>query len=150
MGGGDLPPKLNVLSSGAKLPSSTAEDGEIENLKKSWHPSTMRNMEKVWKAEQRHDQEKRRIAELQREIRAEKTREDIQKFAEDTGVVEKKDDMKLDWMYKGPSGIVDREEYLLGRRIDKTFEQLEQSEKASTSSAKNSVEYGEYGILNLT
>nr|CAD7593050.1 unnamed protein product [Timema genevievae] len=111
------------------------------NLKKSWHPSTMRNMEKVWKAEQRHDQEKRRIAELQREIRAEKTREDIQKFAEDTGVVEKKDDMKLDWMYKGPSGIVDREEYLLGRRIDKTFEQLEQSEKASTSSAKNSVEY---------
>ncbi|XP_063236924.1 pre-mRNA-splicing factor CWC25 homolog [Bacillus rossius redtenbacheri] len=112
------------------------------NLKKSWHPSTMRNMEKVWKAEQKNDQEKRRIAELQREIREERAREDIKKLAEDTGVVEKKDGMKLDWMYKGPSGAVDREEYLLGCRIDKTFEQMEQAEKPSTSaSAKNSVEY---------
>lgn len=48
----------------------------------------MRNMEKVWKAEQKHDQEKKRIAELQREIREEKAREDIQKYAQDKGVVE--------------------------------------------------------------
>ncbi|PSN51285.1 hypothetical protein C0J52_05304 [Blattella germanica] len=109
------------------------------NLKKSWHPSTMRNMEKVWKAEQKHDQEKKRIAELQREIREEKAREDIQKYAEDKGVVEKKDNMKLDWMYKGPGGMVDREEYLLGRAIDKSFEQMQQAEKASTSS-KNTIE----------
>lgn len=109
------------------------------NLKKSWHPSTMRNMEKVWKAEQKHDQEKKRIAELQREIREERAREDIQKYAEEKGVVEKKDNMKLDWMYKGPGGMVDREEYLLGRAIDKSFEQMQQSEKASTSS-KNNVE----------
>ena len=60
----------------------------LQNLKKSWHPSTMRNMEKVWKAEQKHDQEQRRIAELQREIREEIAREDIQKHAEDKGVVE--------------------------------------------------------------
>jgi len=96
-------------------------------------------MEKVWKAEQRHDQERRRIAELQREIREERTREDIQKHAEDKGVVEKKDNMKLDWMYKGPGGVVDREEYLLGRAIDKSFEQMQQAERASTSS-KNIVE----------
>lgn len=31
-------------------------------------------------------------------------------------------------MYKGPSNHVDREEYLLGRKIDKTFEQIQQSE----------------------
>ncbi|XP_066991732.1 pre-mRNA-splicing factor CWC25 homolog [Anabrus simplex] len=113
------------------------------NLKKSWHPSTMKNMEKVWKAEQKHDQEKRRIAELQREIREEKAREDIQKFAEDKGVLEKKDDMKLDWMYKGPGGAVDREEYLLGRAIDKSFELLEKSEKGSASSsstARNNID----------
>ncbi|KAJ9579707.1 hypothetical protein L9F63_004633 [Diploptera punctata] len=108
------------------------------NLKKSWHPSTMRNMEKVWKAEQKHDQEKKRIAELQREIREERAREDIQKYAEEKGVIEKKDNMKLDWMYKGPGGTVDREEYLLGRAIDKSFEQMQQAEKASSS--KNTVE----------
>ncbi|XP_021927759.1 pre-mRNA-splicing factor CWC25 homolog isoform X2 [Zootermopsis nevadensis] len=98
----------------------------------------MRNMEKVWKAEQKHDQEKKRIAELQREIREEKAREDIQKYAQDKGVVEKKDNMKLDWMYKGPGGMVDREEYLLGRAIDKSFEQMQHAEKASTS--RNTIE----------
>lgn len=60
----------------------------LQNLKKSWHPSTMRNMEKVWKAEQKHGQEQRRIAELQREIREERAKEDIQKHAEDKGVIE--------------------------------------------------------------
>jgi len=57
----------------------------------------------------------------------------------------KKDNTKLDWMYKGPSGIVDREEYLLGRAVDKTFEQLEQSEQQgkALSSRKNAVERGD-------
>jgi hypothetical protein len=49
--------------------------------------------------------------------------------------------MKLDWMYKGPGGMMDREEYLLGRAIDKTFEQMQQAEKASVSS-KSIVELG--------
>lgn len=35
---------------------------------------------------------------------------------------------KLEWMYKGLSGAVDREEYLTGRKIDKTFELIEQEE----------------------
>ena len=49
--------------------------------------------------------------------------------------------MKLDWMYKGPGGMVDREEYLLGRAIDRSFEQMQQAEKVSTST-KNTVELG--------
>jgi len=36
---------------------------------------------------------------------------------------------KLDWIYKGISGLVDREDYLTGRKIDKTFQLLEQQEK---------------------
>ncbi|GLH03269.1 Coiled-coil domain-containing protein 49 [Gryllus bimaculatus] len=105
------------------------------NLKKSWHPSTMRNMEKVWKAEQKHDQEKKRIAELQREIQEEKAREDMQKYAEDQGVIEKKSgDVKLDWMYKGPGSSVDHEEYLLGKAIDKSFEQLQRSQQQTAIS----------------
>ena len=34
---------------------------------------------------------------------------------------------KMDWMYKGISGIADREEYLTGRKIDKTFEMMERA-----------------------
>ncbi|XP_069807656.1 pre-mRNA-splicing factor CWC25 homolog [Dendropsophus ebraccatus] len=88
------------------------------NLKKSWHPQTLRNVEKVWKAEQRHEQEQKKIEELQRELREERAREEMQRYAEDTGAVKKKDE-KLDWMYQGPGGMVNREEYLLGRPVDK-------------------------------
>ncbi|XP_076755303.1 uncharacterized protein LOC143426064 [Xylocopa sonorina] len=99
------------------------------NLKKSWHPSTMKNIEKVWKAEQQQSQEKKKIAELKKEIEMEKDREDIKKYAMEQGVIEKKDDKKLDWMYKGPNQLINREEYLLGRPIDKSFEQMVQEEK---------------------
>uniref|UniRef100_A0A8C0BBC9 CBF1-interacting co-repressor CIR N-terminal domain-containing protein n=1 Tax=Buteo japonicus TaxID=224669 RepID=A0A8C0BBC9_9AVES len=50
------------------------EDGELFwdlNLKKSWHPQTLRNVEKVWKAEQKHEAERKKIEELQREQDAE-------------------------------------------------------------------------------
>lgn len=99
------------------------------NLKKSWHPNTMKNMERVWKAEQKDNEEKKRIAELQREINAERDKEDMQKFAEDTGVVKKKDDVKLEWMYKGPSHSVNHEDYLLGKAIDKNFEKHQQEQQ---------------------
>lgn len=34
----------------------------------------------------------------------------------------------MDWMYKGLAGNVDREEYLIGRKIDKTFEIMQKEE----------------------
>lgn len=113
------------------------------NLKKSWHPSTMKNIEKVWKAEQQQCQEKKKIAELKKEIEIEKDREDIKKYAMEQGVIEKKDDKKLDWMYKGPNHLVNREEYLLGRPIDKSFEQMVQVEKGTELSqvSRNHVEH---------
>lgn len=88
------------------------------NLKKSWHPQTLRNVEKVWKAEQKHEAERKKIEELQRELRDERAREEMQRYAEDVGAVKKKEE-KLDWMYHGPGGMVNREEYLLGRPVDK-------------------------------
>ncbi|ENN78712.1 pre-mRNA-splicing factor CWC25 homolog [Dendroctonus ponderosae] len=36
---------------------------------------------------------------------------------------------KLDWIYKGANSLVNREDYLLGRKIDKTLEQLNEEEK---------------------
>lgn len=103
-------------------------------------------MEKVWKAEQEKNQEKKRIAELKREIAMERDREDMTKYAMEQGVIEKKDDKKLDWMYKGPNEMVNREEYLLGRPIDKSFEQVAQAQKDAdlNRAPKNHVEYGLY------
>uniref|UniRef100_A0A4W3HMP9 CBF1-interacting co-repressor CIR N-terminal domain-containing protein n=1 Tax=Callorhinchus milii TaxID=7868 RepID=A0A4W3HMP9_CALMI len=61
--------------------------GFLGNLKKSWHPQTLKNVERVWKAEQKHEAEKKKIEELQRELREERAREEMQRFAEDAGVV---------------------------------------------------------------
>lgn len=106
----------------------------------------MKNMEKVRKAEQQNVQETRRIAELKKEIEMEKDLEDIKKYAIEQGVIEKKDDKKLDWMYKGPNQMIDREDYLLGKPVDKAFEQMKQAEKdvELNRMPKNHVEYGKY------
>ncbi|XP_053695470.1 pre-mRNA-splicing factor CWC25 homolog [Sabethes cyaneus] len=114
------------------------------NTKKSWHPNTFKNQERVWKAEQADADEKRKLAELQHEIDEERNREELKSMAKKSGLIADTDgDRKLEWMYKGPQ--VNREEYLLGRTIDKTFEQLDAQEKAGPSvgisQPKNHVEH---------
>ncbi|CAK6975754.1 pre-mRNA-splicing factor CWC25 homolog [Scomber scombrus] len=103
------------------------------NLKKSWHPQTMKNIERVWKAEQKHEAECKKIEELQKELKEERAREEITKYAEVTGAIKKKDD-RLDWMYQGPAGQVSRDEYLMGRPIDKQItEQYEEPESGPSA-----------------
>ncbi|XP_045902687.1 pre-mRNA-splicing factor CWC25 homolog [Micropterus dolomieu] len=103
------------------------------NLKKSWHPQTMKNIERVWKAEQKHEAERKKIEELQKELKEERSREEITRFAEERGAIKKKDD-RLDWMYQGPAGQVSRDEYLLGRPIDKQItDQYEEPESGPSN-----------------
>uniref|UniRef100_A0A182T5G9 Cir_N domain-containing protein n=1 Tax=Anopheles maculatus TaxID=74869 RepID=A0A182T5G9_9DIPT len=117
------------------------------NTKKSWHPNTMKNQERVWKAEQQEAAEKRRLNELRREIDEERNREELKSIGQKSGILPSDEgDKKLEWMYRGPSQLVNREEYLLGRTIDKTFEDLDAQEKASNSTfgvaqPKNHVEH---------
>ncbi|XP_077104714.1 pre-mRNA-splicing factor CWC25 homolog [Siphateles boraxobius] len=92
------------------------------NLKKSWHPQTLKNIERVWKAEQKHEAERKKIEELQKELKDERAREEMTRYAQETGAVKKKDD-RLDWMYQGPAGQISRDEYLMGRPIDKQITQ---------------------------
>ncbi|KAM6940532.1 pre-mRNA-splicing factor CWC25 homolog [Xenentodon cancila] len=103
------------------------------NLKKSWHPQTMKNIERVWKAEQKYEAERKKIEELQKELKEERAREEITRYAEETGAIKKKDD-RLDWMYQGPAGQVSRDEYLLGRPIDKQItDQYEEPESGPSA-----------------
>ncbi|NWQ69156.1 CWC25 factor, partial [Neopipo cinnamomea] len=103
------------------------------NLKKSWHPQTLRNVEKVWKAEQKHEAERRKIEELQRELQEERAREEMQRYAEDMGTLRKREE-KLEWMYQGPGGMVNREEYLMGRPVDKFILEKAEDKEAGCSS----------------
>ncbi|KAF7225343.1 pre-mRNA-splicing factor CWC25 homolog [Nothobranchius furzeri] len=103
------------------------------NLKKSWHPQTMKNIERVWKAEQKYEAERKKIEELQKELKNERAREEMTRYAEETGAIKKKDD-RLDWMYQGPAGQVSRDEYLLGRPIDKQItDQYEEPESGPSA-----------------
>ncbi|XP_077380543.1 pre-mRNA-splicing factor CWC25 homolog [Festucalex cinctus] len=103
------------------------------NLKKSWHPQTMKNIERVWKAEQKHESERKKIEELQKELKEERAREEMTRYAEESGAIKKKDD-RLDWMYQGPSNQVSRDEYLMGRPIDKQItDQYEEPESGPSA-----------------
>lgn len=103
------------------------------NLKKSWHPQTMKNIERVWKAEQKYEAERKKIEELQKELKEERAREEMTRYAEESGTMKKKDD-RLDWMYQGPAGQVSRDEYLMGRPIDKQItDQYEEPESGPSA-----------------
>ncbi|XP_039516175.1 pre-mRNA-splicing factor CWC25 homolog [Pimephales promelas] len=112
------------------------------NLKKSWHPQTLKNIERVWKAEQKHEAERKKIEELQKELKDERAREEMTRYAQETGAVKKKDD-RLDWMYQGPAGQISRDEYLMGRPIDKQitqqFEEPESGPSAETGLLPGSI-----------
>lgn len=57
-----------------------------QNLKKSWHPQTLRNVEKVWKAEQKAEAESKKIEQLRKELEEERAREEMQRHAVQQGI----------------------------------------------------------------
>lgn len=106
------------------------------NLKKSWHPSTLRNQERVWKAQQQDESEKKKVEVLRKELQAQREKEEFQNIADRaSGSTESK--TKLEWMYKGVSALVDREDYLLGRKVDKTFDVIKAAEEASETTQQD-------------
>lgn len=121
-------------------------------MKKSWHPQTLKNIERVWKAEQRHEAEQKKIEELQKQLKDERAREEITRFAQDTGTLKKKDD-RLDWMYQGPAGQISRDEYLLGRPIDKQimqqYEEPESGPSAETGLLPGSIFNSDTAVNSL-
>lgn len=100
--------------------------------KKSWHTGSLKHIEKVWKAEQRHQEESRKTAILKREKEEEQRRYEFRKMAEEAQG--KKPVDRLDWMYmvrKGPS----TEEYLTGSATLKIEEEKELDRMASRPGA---------------
>lgn len=67
--------------------------------KKSWHTGTIRHMDKVWKAEQKHEAEQKKIQELQKELQRERSRKDL--LDAKTGGPSNTGKESLEWMYRG-------------------------------------------------
>lgn len=47
----------------------------------------MKNIERVWKAEQKYEAERKKIEELQKELKEERSREEMTRYAEETGAI---------------------------------------------------------------
>ncbi|KAI9094625.1 Pre-mRNA splicing factor-domain-containing protein [Phlyctochytrium arcticum] len=109
------------------------------NLKKSWHPGTLRNQEKVWKKEREAGEEQKKLDQLLKEKNEERQLMELQALAEATGG--KKRAERLDWMYSGAAGqnkVVDdeREAYLLGKkRVDRLVEQGQSVQEMDSAAA---------------
>ena len=55
------------------------------NLKKSWHPSTFKNQERLWKLEKKHAEEQTKIEQMKKELQEERQLLELQKLQEDAG-----------------------------------------------------------------
>ncbi|KAI3718545.1 hypothetical protein L6452_19422 [Arctium lappa] len=65
--------------------------------KKGWHTGSLRNIENVWKAEQKHEAEQRKLEELRKQIHEERERSEFRLLQEQAGLVPKQE--RLDFLY---------------------------------------------------
>ncbi|KAJ3122924.1 RNA-splicing factor [Nowakowskiella sp. JEL0407] len=96
------------------------------NLKKSWHPGTLRHQEKVWKLEKKAEDEKKKFELLRQEKEQERQKMELLELQRSKGVKSQLD--RVEWMYAaGPTGTgaisEEKEAFLLGKkRIDKILD----------------------------
>lgn len=73
----------------------------------------------MWIAEQKADQERKKLDELQKQLEEERQIQELRQLQVAHGQVVKTVDTSLDWMYEGPSASSvqsqQTEEYLLGK-----------------------------------
>lgn len=86
--------------------------------KKGWHTGSLRNIENVWKAEQKHEAEKRKLEELKKQIHEEREAQEFRLLQEQAGLVPKQE--RLEFLYD--SGLAvgrnSTDDYLLGKPIE--------------------------------
>ncbi|XP_076886005.1 uncharacterized protein LOC143535710 isoform X2 [Bidens hawaiensis] len=65
--------------------------------KKGWHTGSLRNIENVWKAEQKHEAEQRKLEELRKQIHEEREKAEFRALQEQAGLVPRQE--RLDFLY---------------------------------------------------
>ncbi|BBN13042.1 hypothetical protein MPTK1_6g00340 [Marchantia polymorpha subsp. ruderalis] len=80
--------------------------------KKGWHTGSLRNLENVWKAEQKHEAEQKKLEELKVQIHKEREAEELRQQYQAAGLAPKQD--RLEFLYDsgaGPSTNKPAEDY---------------------------------------
>ncbi|KAK9846165.1 hypothetical protein WJX84_002742 [Apatococcus fuscideae] len=67
--------------------------------KKTWHPGNSANQERLWKKEQEHAAELKRLEDFKKQIAEERQKKELEDVAVAAGVKVQQD--RLDWMYQG-------------------------------------------------
>ncbi|KAM0049818.1 putative CBF1-interacting co-repressor CIR domain, pre-mRNA splicing factor [Helianthus debilis subsp. tardiflorus] len=65
--------------------------------KKGWHTGSLRNIENVWKAEQKHEAEQKKLEELRKQIHEEREKAEFRQLQEQAGLVPRQE--RLDFLY---------------------------------------------------
>ena len=68
--------------------------------KKSWHPSTFRNIEVVWTAEHKKKQEEQRQAEHIKKLKEERQIEELRQLQVMAKVIPESSLQRIEWMYQ--------------------------------------------------
>lgn len=94
--------------------------------KKSWHPSSFQNIEKVWLAESKEKEKDQRLADRMKKLREEKQIEELKLIQIREGIIPESSLQRLDWMYQDRSAANqqaqaanDAERFLLGESVKK-------------------------------
>ncbi|KAL6546915.1 hypothetical protein OROMI_022636 [Orobanche minor] len=98
--------------------------------KKGWHTGSLRNVENVWKAEQKHEAEQRKIEELRKQIHEERERAEFRQLQEQAGLIPKQE--RLDFLYE--SGLAVGK----GSSSFKELESLPKTEPDAAAAASSS------------
>ena len=88
--------------------------------KKTWHPGSFGNIEKVWIAEQKHREQEKKQIENMKKLKEERQIEELKKLQVEAGLIPASHLQRLDWMYQGPectSNIITAEEVLIGKSL---------------------------------
>lgn len=93
--------------------------------KKGWHTGAFKNIEEVWKAEEKEKERKKRDEELKKKLIEEKYNNELKKMQVDAGLLPKTELDKMDWMYNfydHANAKNNAEEYLLGKKVERVEE----------------------------
>ncbi|KAJ7535991.1 hypothetical protein O6H91_12G052800 [Diphasiastrum complanatum] len=86
--------------------------------KKGWHTGSLRNIENVWKAEQKHEAEQKKLEELRKQIHEEREAEEFRLLQEQAGLAPRQE--RLDFLYDSglAVGKPSTDDYLLGKPVE--------------------------------
>ena len=87
--------------------------------KKVWHPGSMKNIRKVWDAQQSQLQIIKRQKERDKKLIDEKYNEDMKRIQVEAGLIPKSHLDRMDWMYDGGNKLQQQknsEDYLTGSK----------------------------------